>query len=597
MSFTRGLLIALLGTGAVALLALWQPQLVLMGLYLLVLPGLYLMFAPSVFGYLLGFTVGYLALARLHRVAGVIAGLAIVGAAAVGIPAAANLVTDARLAEARARDLAPAAPVAAAATIAIVQPVGLSQYTRPGEREAEGPPMGPVPGSMIVCDDLCLTLLYNGVASRVIMVASETDNYRRGPAPVAYRLEQGSRCAAPALPWWARWIEDAHGSLSGLKQAVRQRLAAGECLLAEPAAETTAEVTVKRADEVIGATPGRLSLAPGEVRLNAVEVWQGARLVARASEASPNRIGIPLLLLPYGEATGWEIERGPTGWSFSMSRPTPWTAMAVLRGLTGWSLSPPQADPGGAGTETRDTALRRLIDAALADPGRPADDSAFALVPDLLAAMGDMDRRKGLEPGDVARLARLVEDARVTVTYWRLPAWKMSAADAAVPALRDAMLRRLLRKADPEATLRSLSQAATFLPAGLFAAPNELLDRVIADGTLKEFGLVTRLADRGAEVADQLVEIVRATYTTPRGGFYARAGLDAMIGLCRLGTKASAKLPVLEQMAASRPVPPHIQRGGSWQLMLFALGADPARWEPNDRKHMLRDRERGCRRD
>lgn len=313
-------------------------------------------------------------------------------------------------------------------------------------------------------------------------------------------------------------------------------------------------------------------------------------LLARGSQHQASFLFVPLLLSPYGhglDLKGWE-------WSRTTNRSQGPDVRKLLERFTSFDVAIPKgADP---------AQLRARIDAALADRMLPADNAAFALTQDYY----DIMRNDGLQPGDAARLARMIADDRVTY-FWFFPYKAIKAADA-VALYRDPLLDRLPRAAaaGPHDTYHALEQLAGALPEGAFRDAGPRLDALLADRVVlgRSESLIPRIADRGADAIPLLLDIMRQGWAKPERGEKNREGAKAaraaVRGFCLMGDEARSALPALLKLASDGVVPRGMQEGDEWRVTLIKLGADVASFEkPSNRRgpyhdYLRRQAEKGC---
>lgn len=165
--------IALVITGALALLAWLFPGLVILGYFLLLLPGLILHAAPTVFLYLLAMWLIRRALPLANNLVAYPAALAI----ALGIASLATMPlkmrAEAAIAAAQAPDIVASGPIPVRGNVRLVVEDGLPSSFAPS------------------CDALCLALLDSG---------AEAVTKERGGQTVTYRLRPRDGAGLP--PGW-----------------------------------------------------------------------------------------------------------------------------------------------------------------------------------------------------------------------------------------------------------------------------------------------------------------------------------------------------------------------------------------------------------
>lgn len=537
-------------SGALAVFAFYLPRHLQFGPVMLAI--LSPVLVPVLNGYLyVGvFLLAWFGLRRISRGLAVSIGSAAVIALAWAVPAFLNSGMQAALLAAR-HEIIPAAPIGPAQTIALQHLPGIGSY-----------------GS---CDDLCQTLLYNRVADRVIVLVPPMAEPAGGlpartpPAPTAFRIAAAASCSIARVErsLGINWTDRG----PTIAQAVRQRIAGGECLVGEPAPDVSPDLTIRRTAHGTEEAPDRLALRAGRVATMALEILAGDQVVARIEEHRTRRVALPLHLRPYGggrtvEGLEWARHDVPANSSWSTDM------VPALRRVTRFDLEVPR------GTEQAD--LRRRIDAALTDPARPASDGAFALVRDYFEAV----RRHGPQSGDLERLLQLVGDDRVTTFSWFPTREAFGTADSAA-LLREALLDRLVRLSDMphgEAS-RGLQRVAGALLPGTLREPDHRVDALLAPVATRGWypALIRRLGDRGPASVHTLLAIIRDD--AGEGGRRRPAGPDwptpaALEGLCLAGDPAA--LPALRQMQADETIPATLLERDTWRALFVRLGAPVA---------------------
>lgn len=282
-------------TGVAALIVMAYPMVAVFGWLLGGLPGLFLGIAPSLFFYLLvWWGLNWLAL-KLGMVAGFdpatwqvrwIANLvpvAIILAVAFTIPSMVNAPREQEIAQLQATDLRPPGVIKLPAIVAIELP----KFSR--GRRGEGPH----------CEALCLRLLYNGVASRVVAAARLPE----GTTELAsYRIERRDQCPKPDLPRTLIVWPEEHLALHGTKpmrveDRVRARTSAGECLVRGIGRIEDADAIISVRDVKVGADIFQWSWSPwldtvSGRRLEIVEAH--GRVLYRRTEVTAALLSTPL---------------------------------------------------------------------------------------------------------------------------------------------------------------------------------------------------------------------------------------------------------------------------------------------------------------
>jgi hypothetical protein len=374
-----GLLLTLSVTTAIAFSA---PDLVLIGLFFFILPGLILFLSPTFLLYLVIFAVPWLALRSANKRVAVAAGVAAALAVAFGVPIVVNQQTVQALDAAARSDIVPATPIAPARTIALL----------PDQRY-----------NPKYCTDLCALLLYNGVAERIIPLGPPEPWWK----PTVFRLERRASCDAAPLADRRVWTTDER-TADAIADAVRLRVAAGECLIAEPLGDSVPDLTIThRVDVVARRDQDHLALPAGRVDSDSIEVTAGGTTLARIAERRTTMLLSPLFLnLPMsGGGGGFDI--GEWEWGRRDSGKLDLDVLAALGRLTSFDLSiPGSAALGGtaAAVPSSTGQLRQHIDDLLDDASIAASDGRFALLADYYRILDET----AVQPGDAERLARII---------------------------------------------------------------------------------------------------------------------------------------------------------------------------------------------
>ena len=543
---------ALAVLGVASLLILNSPGLVTLGLWMLVLPGLILIAIVNVFFYLLAFSVGWFVLVgRKGRAVAIKGGLFAVVFFAIGLPALLDLRTRAWVWWATVRDRATASKIVPAPSVGLQ----LADQTRTDGR----------------CDDLCLALLYNGVAQRVDTIPTKADAEGTKPTAFSYRIERRGTCseAKDVLGQNQPWLAENEGRVR-LADSVRLRIAAGECLVQQPAGPGTGvtrpELTIRLTEESFGRNDLPWWRFSGSGGLQAIEIEKSGQVVARGSKIHPSYWSIPLSLGPTGASTfnSW-------AWNRHGDQYSKLDIKKLLREFTTLNVDAPKgADP---------ATMRRALDRALDDPSLPATNAAFGLVEDYFREVRDS---KSASADDVQRLARLISDDRVP-GFLGLPLRAIK-WDGDRLKLKDPILNRLpqLMREKKWHEAKALAGYAASLQERAFRDPDPRLDELLSDREERRLapGLITRLSERGPSAAEGLFVIMidgwkqRPRLTGgPRIDEYGADSQGALLGLCRLGRELPAMLPRLRQAVADGVVPQEVEESTEWRATLVSMGA------------------------
>lgn len=547
-------------TGALSLVVLAMPWLVILGAFALILPGLILGLAPTAFLWGALFTAFWVPLRALmgEWPATIIAG-ALAGAVVIAIPTLLNAPFHAQAAAERSGDKIPPSRIAFSGTIEVTVP-----YRAWINAEKNG----------LACDLVCHAILYTPGVDAVIL--------REGPgrpkpvAPVQLRLEKRSGgcdskgTANATTESWGDWNER-----PGLLQSWLIRQAGGECLVREPVS--------RQPDFTVGFEirdsnfRGDWSLKPPPVsvrRLTIARVSGGkAEMLLRRSFAWGRPLIVPLMAVPEGGLNDFRFKWGRTSGA-SYKGEGHFEAITLLAAQTNVALAPDAKLLGDA--------ARTQIMAALDDPARPEGDAGFALA----RALFDDIEKNGPRDGDRALLARTVGDPRVTDLNMMWNATRKFDKDGGLPELRTPIIHRLLtvstdRDSKGESTLGTwLDQ----LPEGTFATLTPDEEALLADPVRRRWavGLIRRLADRGAAAVPLIIPMLDDNDTREA----------ARTALCLLGPAAAHALPEVE----AKLLRPYYNR--DWQITLARMGkpiesfrAEPgSSWDDARTQQGLRDR-------
>lgn len=539
------------GSGALAALAVSFQPAVLAGLYLGVLPGIVLGIAPTIFLY----TAAFVIVRKLMPLpAGVTANLiAAAIVAGLGFVLAAPYAKSGKQAFAAADtgDVTPGSPVAIAGNVRLERDFNVLRESRPTKGKWE-------------CDALCAALLDTPQVRSVTL--SGTDAAGAPFAPATFRLvpkdEAPSGGVTPRNP--EKLIEqlpEANQSPANWKaaQAAREanrnalvakwamRLATEKTLVVEPA-NTEPDLTIAIADSRETGLH-RITVAKVEIRDRAGQV------LLRRQRITAAPIAMPLYVAPQGPM----LDQGfGVGRTFVHTGPRYFTFKPVSTLFAETTLPEPQVAAG----EVVD--MRGRLAAALREPGKPADL-------DLAAAWVATLNWRNLEPADLDVLDLAIRDPRITGLERIYDGYEKSVS----PRLREAIIVRLLDPATQPQLRSRLNTLVRAMPPGTFAVltPNERTLLANQELRLVSAALVERLADVGAEATPLLVEILQADARV--NAWWKRQWVMAAVcqALTRLGPDASAALPVVEKLLATRSLLTNTWGDAqNWRVALVRMG-------------------------
>lgn len=312
---TRALKIYFFVLGVSAAQSMLAPSIVYVGLVAGILPGLLLLFAPSLFLYSVVWLAVFelmKALSRAFRIgkdkglARIALGtIAIFPAAALGFlaPPLLNTHIAPAVAEARKADVeAKEKPVPLAPSVALVLP-----------RKAIGFRLTDYANDLL-CETLCQRLLYNGAAQRVIVAFSDAHPATAGGEQGrAFGIERREECPEPLLAdKEIVWPGDIRAIRSVLGR-VQARVAAGECLIHEPADVREAGLTISFRE--IKPEPSRFEgswkLWKDTIGVNRLEIIQAdGQVLFRRTEVKARPLYAPLLLVAESSFLTTVVYRG-----------------------------------------------------------------------------------------------------------------------------------------------------------------------------------------------------------------------------------------------------------------------------------------------
>ncbi len=540
--------LALLVSGGVSLLVLAVPDLIVIGYLFLILPGVILSLMPTAFLYLAAFSAVWFGLRGRGVALASVAGVLAVGLVAVGIPRYFNLQTAQWLVEAADRDLVPQEKIGG--------PSGLIVIEKPrrilGWRE---------------CDELCQLLLYNDVATKVMVRSLEEEpvaKKNKKSGPMVYSIARENCMVDAEL---MRRLKESRGyswssGAQEVARAVRVRIAGEECLMGEEAEAARGDLRIRWVDETLGVKESDLRLWPGVPWMKGVELRVGDRVVGRETVRGAAPLGVPLTLEPISSGMGFR------GWRWGRKRAAfdeqKLDRLAMLKRLTTLDLAPLRG--------LNETSVRRRLDAALNEPG--GSNAAFALVGDYYKLL----REEGFEVGDRERLARLILDARVVdFSYFD---WSEKERTGVGERIRNAMLQRMISEQGLEKrpVTQQLDGLVGRLSKGTFAGEVPLMDELLADAKTRRWypNVVKRLVDQRKAGGEKLVRIVEEAWGLPDKGFaWGRDAEAATEGLCQLGDEVREFLPRLRAVDQRFAQKVSYLRGHAWRGMLVGLGAEP----------------------
>lgn len=532
-------------TGYIILLAVLSAicvasQTVVVIALFLIVPGIMLLAAPSLLAYSLVFAFGLLAPGRWRWPC------AILLTAAVGVipPWFANRPLIASAAALRAGDIAYQPRAARPASVALL-------IARPAWRGSRD--LG-----QLDCNQYCLRLLYGKAASTVLVgVPGPSDDPLRNVMVVAYHIVQRDRCPAAAVPQQDGW-QQLGDDIARDKaiDAIRLRIAGGECLVREPAALSEAAlVIVEQPLDIAHANTDQNPLLQGR----RVAAWQrtahGLAPIFRQTMTDTRPLIVPWIYSRDGEwLKDLQFLRGS-------AHDATYTLPDVMRRTFGYTLTLPAA-PESSRWPLRD-ALRRGLD----DRHAAKDDPGLALTDQYLRAVAESGPA---DNDDVTTIAKIVADPRIEAgrLFYLSRAIRRLGDNGA--ALGDPVLDRLNAAPMPAGydMVQTMARGIQALPPG---AARSLYPRLLAlseDEARRDkaWAALTRLADAGPTAAGRIMIVagIPASANARRG----ERMMGGLIALCTLGSQGAAAAP---QVAAEIAATPAAERHGSRYELLWII--------------------------
>jgi len=557
----------LIGWGALALLAVAAPGLVVIGMFLL-LPGLILLAAPTVFSYSAVF-------ALLRRYLPVRPGLMRNAAAAalallLGWLAALPWAMTGRRAFERANlpEVVPASPVALAGHVRL---------------EMVGRTSGK--GNVAECGALCAALLDTAGVETVTVATGGTAegdpltfrliprgaDRSRGVYPVKPEAilaelppeQEGGQKAAMRLAE-RKTEEQAVAAAWGLRLAMRQKL------VAEPA--------TGKADMIVRVVEA--SRRRQEVSITRVEIVDNnGKALLRRSLVTATALAAPLRFDGSGSMENFRMQLARDRLSNGPEHP-------VLKPVTELflhsSLARPEIEDGAV------TALLGRFESAAGNPALAGDDPDLGLV-DLW--LPTIDWQRHIPAKQLSVLRRVIADERIPLPQKLYDGYESRVA----PELRGALGSRILMASTPAPRRTQLARLLSKMPEGTFATPSSDEKAFLGSAELRPevYPMIVRMADRGEAAVPDLLEILRKDSLEPanRRVWVMRA---VSLAFATLGTGAQAALPEVDALvnAGRSPLLHNWNDRKRWYLALARMGKpmDEFQWNNDKAEAVARHR-------
>jgi hypothetical protein len=546
-------------TGALTMVTLFVPALVIMGLMLLVVPGLILVAAPPLFMYgLIG--LGAWKLSGIHWSIRLASAITAIAAVAVLLPHILNQPITDRVSAQKASDKALAAPTATVWRLALLR--AEKKFHRDIERETD-------------CGELCQRLLFNGAVDEILLGTAADFVTKPTPAQgvTRYRVERRDSCPAVKVPTAGAWQDEKHAwgvaFSSIVSDRVKARIADGECLIAEQASLANADAVV--VDGKAYESAQRAWDHPWNPWLVSV---RATRVSAFAPSGGPfteiyrhTSIESEPLLIPFMATAilgrGFNVK---TGLVRTKKVEGAYELRTVLRDAFKLDLSIPQ--------DISPETVRRSLMSALADPALTANHPRLAVADVYLKSFAEP---KPVSSEDVAVVRALIGDRRIRNFLHLGDAIRRLGPEAA--PLAALLLDRIMASQLPKDRdiIQSMSTAIGFLPEGTLAPVMDQLRLLAADERRRgpSWRALSRLADGGAANTVLLVTLTHGWLDArsdrrPKSNRHDErdTSIGAVIGLCLLGEQARPAVPALLEIVNGRS-----QNGihGVSELALIAL--------------------------
>lgn len=489
----------------------------------------------------------YLVLRKWSGLAGIVLGVLCVWLLSIGIPARVNPGIASQDRALLSKDMLLSQPIELSGVVGIIR--SPARYAKP---------------KPLACDELCLSLLYSGKVSGVVM--GEAKESHPGRARLWTVVKGRTACAveinAGESAIWDNQLNPAGARLRGLL---------GECLRSEPADMALASIIIE--GEAIGdpTVPEDTRLLNPPVSGTRLSLWrrgaQGLTLIARDTKVNQRQLLSPLHFTIGGGA-------------FS----GPYAVVARVR-----TDGPNQPDIGRfinlTGVKIEDPSpaeLRARLDDWLDDAGTRDPEATRALQSTVMRLM----RGATVERGDLDRYRRLILDRDadgfvIEAAIKQFP--------EAAPTLLEAAIARISSLSPKSDDQMGLASALTNFPPGTFAEPSPQLLKLLyePDRAERMAGLYARLAEDNPNAAPLMISLLTENFPSeskPKSdGLRGRAAFAALHQLCRIGTPAARYLPEIERLVASdQEMAFRLDGSLRWAIIRLRLGKPVAEIDTPD---------------
>lgn len=554
----------LIGWGALALLAVAAPGLVVLGMFLL-LPGLILLAAPTVFAYSAVF-------ALLRRYLPVTPGLVRnAAAAAIALLLGWLAALPWAIKERKAFERENLAEVVPASPVALAGHVRLEMVGRiPGK------------GKAVECGALCAALLDTTGVETVTVAAGEGGSLTfrlvprggdrsRGIYPVKPEAilselpteQEGRQKAAMRLAERKR-DEQAVAAAWGLRLASRQKMVAER-------ATTKADLTIRVVDD---------RKHRNEVSILRVEIVNNnGTALLRRSLVTGSALAAPLRFDGSGSMENFRIQLARDRLRFGSEYPglKPVTELFLHS-----TLARPEVDDGAV------SALLGRFENAAGNRALAGDDPDLGLV-DLWLPTIDWQRR--IPARQLSVLGRVIADERMPLPQKLYDGYESRVA----PELRGALGSRILMASTPAQMRTRLAKLLSKMPEGTFATLSSDEKAILGSAELRPevYPMIVRMADQGKAALPGLLDILRKDSLEPtsRRIWVMRA---VSLAFATLGSEADAAIPEVDALvnAARSPLLHDYGDRKRWYLALARMGKpiDEFPWNNDKAEAVARNR-------
>lgn len=442
------------------------------------------------------------------------------------------------------------------------------------------------------CDGLCMRLLLNGIATRVLLVEQTLDvPLNTATGATSFRLEKRTSCPAVELASGNDEIKDAGGPRSHQRKFAHElmqiEIAKGNCLIEETVPLGTADVVISRGTLHRGRSRLDAGLNPLADTLHAYRLSVHVRGDGGFREAyrRTSVITYPLAPVLAPTAEGGAELRAYAVFARYASRlnvDTPYESEPDWSRFLTKTLGLRLALKDGAATQ--DT--RRLLEEVVSRDSEPGT-AEIQLGHDFLAGVS---RSQKLAAQDVALARKLLTDTRFSIpsSAWAAIRYAREPGETFYDVVAMSMFRRLAdmaEAADGKSDLRLKEEARNIsavlreLPAATILNHRRDLEWLARQEQLRvwSYQALVRLHEFGADAAPTLLWLIDESMRVrdAHGSDWNNAYLAGLMGLCRMGAAGHAMIkPLFERLDSGVMV----KHASYWDLTietLVGMGADP----------------------